>query len=201
MAAASVSAARPARTLPPERRITLPMRIALGFLHTGALYREPGGLWRCRAFPAERVLDKTVRALEEMACATMREYLGHHEQRRCCMALTEAGAALYARIGGKLANHRPPPVEVEGVIRETEIALGEIAGQEALLAKASAAIRAETLATREAAVRIERLLTRLEGRAATLEHERSRLAGARQDLGAFVRQAAERIGAAIGEGS
>lgn len=201
MAAASVSTVRPARTRPPERRITLPMRIALGFLHTGALYRDPGELWRCRAFPAERVADKTVRALEEMGCAELHEYIGHHEQRRCCMALTPAGAALYASIGGKLAGRRPPPVEAEGVLRETEIALGEIAGQEALLAKATAAIRAEALATREAAARIERMLAKLEGRAATLEHERSRLAGARQDLGAFVRQAAERIGAAIGEGS
>jgi DNA-binding MarR family transcriptional regulator len=198
-AAAPVSAVRPARLIAPERRITLPMRIALGFLHTGALYRGPGNIWRCRAFPQERVLDRTVRALEEMGACALREYLGHHDMRRACMALTEAGIALYAKIGGRLAHHRPPPVQAEGVLRETEIALDEMAAQEALLAKAIAKIDEETRATREAADRIEQHLATLQAHAARFDDERSRFASHRQNLGAFARQAAERLGAAIVE--
>lgn len=198
-AAPALSAARPARISPPERRITLPMRLALGFLHTGALYREPGGVWRCRAFPQERVLDKTVRPLEAMGLAALREYEGHHGIRRACMALTEAGIALYARIGGKLANRRPPPVQAEGIIRETEVAIDEIAEQEARLQKQLALIDEETHETKAAASRLAARVAAIEAKASRIEHERATLASCRQDLRAFTTQAAERIGAAIVE--
>lgn len=198
-AAPGISAARPARAIPPARRITLSMRIALGFLHTGALFREPNNVWRCRAFPEERVLDRTVRAVEEMGLAELREYVGHHGMRRACMSLTEAGAELYREIGGKLANHRPPPVQAEGIIRETEVALDEMAEQEARLAKQLAMIDAETRETRAASKRIEARMAAIEAKAQRIEHERATLASCRQDLRAFTAQAAERIGAAISE--
>ncbi len=199
-APAPVPAARPARNLPPERRLTLPMRIALGFLHTGALYREAGGIWRCRAFPQERVLDKTARVLEQMGLAELREYEAYHGLRRACLSLTEAGIALYARIGGQYANRRPPPVQAEGMLRETEVALGEMAEQEARLRKQLAAIDAETRQTRAASRRIEDRMASIEAKAQRIEHERATLASCRQDLRAFTVQAAERIGAAISDG-
>ena len=197
-AAPVIAAAQPARPAP-LRRVSLSMRIALGFLHTGALYQEPSNVWRCRAFPEERVLDQTVRAIEHMGLAERREYQGHHSIRRVCIALTEAGIELYARIGGKLANHRPPPVQAEGIIRETEVAIDEIAEQEARLARQMAMIATETRETRAAADRIAASIARLEAKAGRMEHERATLASCRQDLRAFTTQAAERIGAAIVE--
>lgn len=200
-AAPVIAAAQPARPHPPLRRVSLSMRIALGFLHTGALYQEPSNVWRCRAFPGERVLDQTVRAIEHMGLAERREYQGPHGIRRVCISLTEAGIDLYARIGGKLANRRPPPIEAEGIIRETEAAIDEIAEQEARLARQLALIEAETRATRAAADRIAATLARLETKAGRMEHERATYAASRQDLRAFTTQAAERIGAAICEGN
>lgn len=194
-AAPVIAAAQPARA--PLRRVSLSMRIALGFLHTGALYQEPSNVWRCRAFPEERVLDQTVRAIEHMGLAERREYQGHHGVRRACISLTEAGIALYARIGGKLSNHRPPSVQAEGIIRETEVAIDEIAEQEERLARQMALIATETRATRAAADKIAASIARLEAKAGRMEHERATLASCRQDLRAFTTQAAERIGAAI----
>ncbi|KRE00091.1 hypothetical protein ASE63_08290 [Bosea sp. Root381] len=198
-AAPAISAARPARVLPPERRLTMSKRIALGFLHTGALFREPGGVWRCRAFPAERVLDSTARALEQDGLAQMQEYEGHHGQRRACLSLTLDGIALYARAGGHLAGRRPPPVQAEGVLRETELALGEMAEQEARLAKALAAIDCEARETRAASQRLDERMAAIEAAAKRIDHERASLATSRQTLGAFTVQAAERIGAAVSE--
>lgn len=197
-AAPVIAAAQPARPAP-LRRVSLSMRIALGFLHTGALYQEPSNVWRCRAFPGERVLDQTVRAIEQMGLAELREYQGHHGIRRACMSLTPAGIELYARIGGKLSNHRPPSVQAEGIIRETEVAIDEIAEQEARLARQMALIATETRATRAAADKIAASIARLEAKAGRMEHERATLASCRQDLRAFTTQAAERIGAAISE--
>lgn len=198
-AAPVIAAAEPARPHSPLRRVSLSMRIALGFLHTGALYQEPSNVWRCRAFPGERVLDQTVRAIEHMGLAEMREYQGLHGERRICVSLTPAGIALYARIGGKLANRRPPPVEAEGVIRETEVAIDEIAEQEARIARQLALIEAETRATRAAADKIAQAMARLEVKAGRMQHEREQFAASRQDLRAFTTQAAERLGAAISE--
>lgn len=189
----------PARTIPPERRITRSQQIALGFLHTGALFREPNGQWRCRAFPQEYVLDATAKVIERMGLAEMREYHGHHGQLRVCLVLTGAGIALYAAIGGRHARRRPPPFEAEGILRETEIAMGEMAEQEARLARQLAIIDAETRETRAASKRIEERMARLEAQAKSFQHERATLATSRQDLRAFTAQAAERIGAAIGE--
>ncbi len=198
-AAPVIAAAQPARPHPPLRRVSLSMRIALGFLHTGALYQEPSNVWRCRAFPGERVLDQTIRAIEHMGLAELREYQGHHGERRACMSLTPAGIELYARIGGKHANRRPPPVETEGIIRETEVAIDEIAEQEARLARQMALIATEARETRVAADRIAASIARLEAKAGRMQHEREKLSASRQDLRAFTTQAAERIGAAIAE--
>ena len=198
-AAPVIAAAEPARPLPPLRRVSLSMRIALGFLHTGALYQEPSNVWRCRAFPGERVLDQTVRAIEHMGLAELREYQGHYGIRRACMSLTSAGIELYARIGGKHANRRPPPVEAEGIIRETEVAIDEIAEQEERLARQLALIDAETRATRAAADKIAQTIARLDAKAGRMQHERERFAASRQDLRAFTTQAAERLGAAVVE--
>lgn len=198
-AAPVMAAAEPVRPHTPLRRVSLSMRIALGFLHTGALYREPSNVWRCRAFPGERVLDQTIRAIEHMGLAELREYEGHHGIRRACMSLTPAGIELYARIGGKHANRRPPPVEAEGIIRETEVAIDEIAEQEERIARQLAMIDAETRETRAAAERLAATMARLEAKAGRMQHERERYAASRQDLRAFTTQAAERLGAAISE--
>lgn len=204
-AAPAIAAARPARPAPqagnrpPERRITLPQRIALGFLHTGALFREPNGTWRCRAFPQEYVLDTTARAIERMGIAEMREYRGHHDLRRVCLSLTEAGIGLYARIGGKFASHRPPPVQAEGMLRETELALGEMVEQEERLARQLALIDAEARETRAASRRLEARVAAIEAKARHMDHERATIAACRQDLRAFTVQAAERISAAVAE--
>jgi len=197
--APAIAAAQPARTLPPARHVTMKQRVALGFLHTGALFREYGGIWRCRAFPKEKVNDITVRFLERAGLAVLREYEGHHGLRRACLCLTEAGIALYAQIGGKYRTRRPPPVQAEGILRETEIAMGEMAEQEARIAKQLALIDAETRETRAASKRIEERMARLEAKATTFERERAKWASCRQDLHAFTTQAAERIGAAISE--
>lgn len=189
----------PARTTPPERHLTLPMRIALGFLHTGALYLEPNRVWRCRAFPQERVLDKTVRALETMGVCELREYAGQYGARRACQSLTAFGIALYARIGGKYADRRPPPVQAEGALRETEVALDEMAEQEARLARQIALIDAEKRETRAATRRIEASMARLEAQAQRFENERAKLSSTQRDLRAVTAQAAAYIGAAISE--
>lgn len=197
--APAIAAAPPARSAPPERRISLSQRIALGFLHTGALFREPNGTWRCRAFPQERVLDKTARALELLGACALREYVGQYGERRACLSLTEVGIVLYARIGGKYADRRPPPVKAEGALRETEVALAEMAEQEERMARQLAMIDAETRETRAASKRIEARMVAIEAKAQRIEHERAKLASSRQDLRAFTAQAAEYIGAAITE--
>lgn len=198
-AAPALAAARPARTLPPERRLSTKMRIALGFLHTGALYREPSNVWRCRAFPQQTVRDKTVRALEAMGLASLAEYVGTHDVRRAAMTLTPQGKALYRRIGGRFADKNPPPLQVEGLLRENELAMAQMAADEARISRVTAAIQAETLATRAAARRIEQTLAALQAKADRFEAERRQIASNRQALGAFTQQAAERIGAAIAE--
>lgn len=197
--APAIVAASPARTTLPERRITRSQRIALGFLHTGALFREPNSQWRCRAFPQEYVLDATAKVIERIGVAQMHEYEGHHGQRRICLSLTEAGVALYAAIGGRYAKRRPPPVQAEGILRETEIAMSELAEQEARLVRQLAMVAAETRETRAASKRLEERMAQIEAKARRFEHERATLASCRQDLRAFTTQAAERIGAAISE--
>jgi hypothetical protein len=200
LAAPVQAAPQPARQASPQgSRLTMTKRIALGFLHTGALFREPNGVWRCRAFPAERVLDTTAKALERDGFAELREYLGHHDLRRACLSLTPAGIAAYAQAGGQHAKRRPPPVQAEGILRETELAMSEMAEQESRLAKQLALVDAETRETKAAAARLAARVAAIEAKARRFEHERATLASCRQDLRAFTTQAAERIGAAIME--
>ena len=79
--------------------------------------------------------------------------------------------------------------------------MAEMKADEAKVSKVVAAIEEEAFETKQAARRIEMRLAALQAQAARFNAERARIVGNRQDLGAFTRQAAERIGAAIGEAS
>ncbi|PZU95599.1 MAG: hypothetical protein DI527_00895 [Chelatococcus sp.] len=177
-------------------RLTLPQRVVLGFLHAGALFRGPGGSWRSRAFPQERVLDGTVRALERQGLAQLREIVGRHDQRRCCAVITGAGMAAYR--GGRLEARRPPPLAIEGVLDEVEQLEAEFGARESRIDRALAALEAEMRETAAAQARVEARLRTIETKAARLDHERQTLAAGRADLRAVATQACERLGTELG---
>lgn len=190
--AAHLSPAPAPSTAATAPRLSLGMRTVLGFLHAGALFRGPGGSWRSRAFPQERILDRTVRALEALGLAQLREYTGLHDVRRCCAVITSAGMQ---RHRGNLADRRrPPPPQTEGLLHEVEQLEAEIGERQTKLDKALAAIDAEVRETRAAALRIENRAKAIEARAARLDTEREQIATSRASLRAVTAHACQRLG-------
>ena len=196
-AAPAINAARPARSNPPEPRLTRPMRIALGFLHLGALFREANNPWRSRAYPQERVLDTTVRALEAMSIAKLYEYEGLHGVRRACVTLTPRGMLVYR--DGPHAHRRPPPVQAEGVLREVEQAIGLMDMEAEGLRRQLTMVETSMATARAKITEGERAMASANARLRKLEEGRARLAACRQDLRAFADQACERLGAELAE--
>lgn len=196
--APALPATRPARSHPPEaRRLSLSMRTALGFLHAGALFLQGRSGWRSRAFPEERVLDRTVRSLETMRLARLQDYEGLHGIRRVCAVITPEGMSLYR--GGRLANRRPPPVAAEGVLCEVEQAMDAMEAEAAGLRRAMTDAAARMASARDLILRGEREMNRINERLRRIEDSRARLATCRQDLRAFTDQACERLGAELAE--
>lgn len=186
--------------LPPRPR-DLPlsghMRIALGLLHAGALFREAGGCWRSRAFPEQPVRDITVRGLEERGLILMQEYEGLHGIRRACVTISVSGVRAYR--GGRLACRRPPPVQAEGVLREIEIALAALDQEAAGLDKRMQALAGTEAQTRRMILQAQDALTAMQSRLAKLERARENLDARRADLRALVAQAGERIAETLTE--
>lgn len=186
--APALTAARPPQ---PERRLTHTMRVALGFMHVGALYREANNVWRSRAFQEERVLDKTVRALEAMGLARLQEYAAMYGLRRVCATVTPAGMLVYR--GGRFADRRPPPVQAEAILREVEGALGLLTQESEQLARQQKAANDAALAARQQQARATQALDRIEKRLAELARIRASLDARRVDLRCLVAEAAERM--------
>jgi hypothetical protein len=173
------------------------MRIAVGFLHLGALFREPNNVWRSRAFPQERVLDATVRALEAMSIAKLYEYEGLHGVRRACVTLTPRGLLVYR--DGPHAHRRPPPVQAEGVLREVEQAIGLMDTEAQDLHRQLALVEVSMTSARARITEGEQAMASARARLRKLEEGRARLTACRQDLRAFADQACERLGAELAE--
>lgn len=167
------------------------MRAALGLAHTGALYLEPDGTWRCRAYPEERVRDATVRGLETRGLLLLQEYEGLHRIRRACMVLTPAGRKAYS--GGRLAAHRPPPVQAEAILREVETALALLSLESESLARQQHSAATAAAEARRQQAMAQSTLDRVEKRLAHLASTRAALDARRIDLRCLVVEAAERM--------
>jgi hypothetical protein len=174
-----------------SRPITLAMRTALGFAHTGALYREAGGHWRCRAYPNEAVRDGTARALEERGFLLIQEYEGLHRVRRACMVITPAGRRAYG--DGRLASASPPPVQAEAILREVEAALSVLTHESEMLGRQQKAANEAAIDARQKQAKSTQALDRIEARLAELARIRSNLDARRVELRCLVVEAAERM--------
>lgn len=173
------------------------MRIALGFLHTGALYREGNAHWRCRAYPDQPVRDHTVRGMIERGLVRLESYETFYRQRRECVVVTPLGRKAYS--GGRFASQSPPPVAAEAILHEVEMALrlldDESKGLGAELLRQSATV----LAARKILAQSEANLNGLESRLAKVERSREALDARRVDLRALVAAASERMAQALSE--
>ncbi len=190
-AAPAMAPALPPSRQPEHRPITLAMRTALGFAHTGALYREPNNTWRSRAFPQERITDATVRGLEQRAFLLLQEYEGLHGIRRACMVITPAGRRAYG--GGRLAGHTPPPVQAEAILREVETALALLSVESTALAREQQHANNVAIEARRQQTLAQATLDRVEKRLAALATTRVALDARRTDLRCLVVEAAERM--------
>lgn len=170
--------------------ISLAMRLALGQLHTGALYLDRYGNWRSREQPGSPVLDKTVRSLERRGLALLQEYEGLHRDRRICAVVTFAGRRAYQ--GGVLAHRTPPPVRSEAILFEIEAALIALDRESRELTDKLDGFSSQQLAA-------QKQLAEIETRLARLERCRESLDARRIDLRALVGHAADRLGQALGE--
>lgn len=178
------------------RPITTAMRIALGMLHAGALYREPGGHWRSRAYPEQPVRDATVRALEERGLARMEEYQGLYGVRRACLTLTLAGSRAY---GGIRSGMTAPPVAAESVLREVEMALQVLDEDGRKLAAQIEALAACETVARRLLAKTTAELQGLQVKLSRVETGRQALDARRVDLRALVFEAGTRIGETLAE--
>lgn len=176
---------------PASRPITLAMRTALGLAHTGALYREAGGHWRCRAYPNEAVREGTARALEERGFLLLQEYEGLHRARRACMVVTPAGRRAYG--GGRLAASTPPPVQAEAILREVEAALAVLTHESDMLGRQQTAANAAAIEARHQQAKATQTLDRIEARLVELQRIRGNLDTRRVELRCLVVEAAERM--------
>lgn len=191
----SAAAAHPV-ALPPSRRpenrpLTLGMRIALGQLCTGALYREAGRKWRSRAFPGEPVKDSAVMALEGRGYVLLQEYDGLYGIRRACVVITPAGRRAYG--AGGLSSHTPPPVSAEAVLVEVEAALSLLTQESERLGRELAQVATLEAEARKLEREAQARLKRIETRLTALETARGNLDARRVELRCLVVEAAERL--------
>ena len=182
---------------PQPKQLSMPQRLALRMLHTGALFQGPGMSWTCRAFPHQAVQIGTIRCLAERGLVRFETHGGLYGAEFRAVVLTEAGRA--EPLGKPARPATPPPAAAETVIRSVEQAMGEMAAREDRLSRVINALGAEARATRAAASRIELRLAAIEESARKADHERATLASCRTDLRAFTTQACEQIGATLAE--
>jgi DNA-binding MarR family transcriptional regulator len=170
--------------------ISLAMRLALGQLHTGALYLDRYGNWRSREQPSSPVLDKTVRSLERRGLALLQEYEGLQRDRRICAVVTPAGRRAYQ--GGVLAHRTPPPVRSEAILFEIEAALIALDRESRELTDKLDGFSSQQFAA-------QKQLGEIETRLARLERARQSLDARRIDLRALVGHAADRLAETFAE--
>lgn len=198
-AAAAGLAVVPIGIRPSGRPLTLPMRTALGYLHTGALFFGGGNIWRCREFSDERVSDRTVRALEDAGFALLQEYEGMHGVRRVAASLTSAGIVAYRSLGGRFARRRPPPFLAEATLYEVEKTVETFGSEEERLQGEIDELGRRSHAARRLITEAESAFRKIDERISRLELQRERLATCQVDIRAIADQAAQRLGEAVSD--
>lgn len=141
----AVALAERAASIAAPARLSLPMRLALGYLHAGPLFMSGprnnalAGIWRSRQQPDAAVTDQTVEALERRGWARVTEYEGWRE-RRWCALLTPEGEAAYRAAGGLHAGLPRLPPAAEIAVEKFDETLAAIRGELAGLAQEAAGI-------------------------------------------------------------
>jgi hypothetical protein len=127
-------------------RPSLPMRLALGWLHFGPLFmsgpRKPTaqvGTWRSREKDEAAVADQTIVALERRGFCQVTSYEGASLTRWCAL-LTAAGEEAYAKIGGLHVGVPRVPLPAQAAIERFDEALAAISEELAALSTVAARI-------------------------------------------------------------
>lgn len=187
----TVVALAPRAPAAPERP-SLPMRLALGWLHFGPLFmsgpRKPTaqvGTWRSREKPDAAVADQTVEALERRGWATVRGYEGDSVTRWLAV-LTAEGEAAYAAIDGVHAGVPRVPPPAAATIARFDEALAKIQGELADLAGAATRIGPRIQAARDEISFAIRDNERVTARIATLTTLAGSLTGHREAMRALL---------------
>lgn len=174
----AVVALAPRAPVAPERP-TLPMRLALGFLHAGPLFLTgtraahcSTGHWRSRQRPEAAVVDQTIEALERRGFV---EVVGYEAAgcRRWCAQLTQAGEAAYRAAGGLYTGAPRLTPDVEMTVERLDDALARIGSELKSLGEEAGRIGPRIAAARGEIDAATKECTRITARIAEL----TRLAG------------------------
>ncbi|CAN7333523.1 hypothetical protein LJR090_002526 [Bosea sp. LjRoot90] len=167
------------RSAAASERPSLPMRLALGYLHFGPLFMSGPrkataqvGTWRSRERAEAAIADQTIEALERRGWAQATSYEGANETRWCAM-LTAAGESAYAQAGGMHARLPRLPAPAEVTIERFDEALAAIREEFTELAAIAARIGPRIIQARDEITLAIRDNERITARIATL----TRLAG------------------------
>lgn len=186
---------RPGPALKP---MTLVMRMALGMLHTGALFRQ-NGRWRSREFPGEQVQETTIQILRESGFVELKNYTTSQGEKRLAAVLTTAGIKAYD--GGKHAARRPPPLLAEISLCEVQEQIATFGAEAGQLQSAIDELTRRSASARRLIAEAECEFQKIERHLARLERERDKLETGRIDMRMVADQACQRLGLAIGEGA